>query len=97
MPPKPESSDKLKLRLVDAPEGAEAPKLAVYAVDRSGATVHRAEVSASGEARVPAAALKKSEQVLVGPVAKDAAALDSSELLSFHAAHIQDVIARRGS
>ena len=94
MPPKPESSDKLKLRLVDAPEGAEAPKLAVYAVDRSGATVHRAEVSASGEARVPAAALKKSEQVLVGPVAKDAAALDSSELLSFHAAHIQDVIAQ---
>jgi hypothetical protein len=93
MPPKPES-DKLKLRLVDAPEGAEAPKLAVYTVDRSGATVHRAEVSASGEAKVPAAALQKSEQVLVGPVAKDAAALDSSELLSFHAAHIQDVIAQ---
>jgi hypothetical protein len=93
MPPKPES-DKLKLRLVDAPEGAEAPKLAVYAVDRAGATVHRAEVSASGEAKVPAAALQKSEQVLVGPVAKDAAALDSSELLSFHAAHIQDVIAQ---
>src|SRR5260221_8795269 len=94
MPPKPESSDKLKLRLVDAPDGVEAPKLAVYAVDRSGATVHRAEVSASGEAKVPAAALQKSEQVLVGAVAKDAAALDTSEVLSFHAAHIQDVIAQ---
>jgi hypothetical protein len=94
MPPKPESSDKLKLRLVDAPEDAEAPKLAVYAVDRAGETVHRSEVSASGEAKVPASALQKSEQVLVGPVAKDASALDRSELLSFHAAHIQDVIAQ---
>jgi len=94
MPPKPESSDKLKLNLIDAPEGVEAPKLAVYAVDRSGATVHRAEVSASGEAKVPAAALQKSEQVLVGAVAKDAAALDKSEVLSFHVAHIQDVIAQ---
>ena len=86
MPPKPESSDKLKLSFVDAPEGEQPPKLAVYAVDRTGATVHRAEVSASGEAKVPAAALQKSEQVLVGPVAKDAAALDRSEVLSFHAA-----------
>ena len=94
MPPKPESSDKLKLDFVDAPEGAEAPKLAVYAVDRTGATVHRAEVSASGEAKLPAAVLQKSEQVLVGPVAKDAAALDRSEVLSFHAAHVQDVIAQ---
>ena len=94
MPPTPESSDKLKLRFVDAPEGAEAPKLAVYAVDRTGATVHRAEVSANGEAKVPASALKKSEQVLVGAVAKDAAALDRSEVLSFHASHIKDVIAQ---
>jgi len=94
MPPKPESSDKLKLHFVDAPEGEEAPKLAVYAVDRAGTTVHRAEVSASGEATLPASALKKAEQVLVGPVAKDAGELDRSELLSFHSAHIKDVIAQ---
>jgi hypothetical protein len=94
MPPKPESSDKLKLRLVDTPEGEDAPKLAVYAVDRSGSTVHRAEVSSSGEVKLPAAALNKAEQVLVGPVAKDAGALDRSEVLSFHSAHIKDVIAQ---
>lgn len=85
-------SEKLKLRLVDVPEGQEAPKLAIYAVDRSGATVHRSEVSAAGEVTLPATALAKADHLVVGAAAKDAAALAPGEQLVFHASYVADLI-----
>src|SRR6266566_1638277 len=94
MPRRRESSDKLTLRLVDLPEGETAPKLAVYAVDQAGATIHRAEVSAGGAANLPAAALDKAEQVVVGPSAKDVAELERAQQLAFHTDHIRDLIAQ---
>jgi hypothetical protein len=94
MPRNRESSDRLKLDLVEPVEGEETPKLAVYALDKSGEITHSAEVSAQGEARMPAAALNKSAQVVVAPAgAKTAADISTSEQATFHAEHIKDVIA----
>jgi hypothetical protein len=87
-----ESGDKLKLSFVEAPEGEKAPKLAVYVIDRAGETVHRAEVGANGEVKVPDAALKKGSQVIVGPAAKTAGDVDPGERLVFHTDYIREVI-----
>src|SRR5436189_6267753 len=93
MPRNRERADSLKLRLADAPEGQEVPKLAVFAVDRAGETVHRAEVTAQGEAKIPAAALDKAEQVIVASAdAKEPSAAE--EQLTCHAAHVRDVISQ---
>src|SRR5215475_4353995 len=94
MPRNRESSDRLKLVLVDAPEDAEAPKLAVYALDAAGEISHSAEVSAQGEARMTAAAMNKADKVVVAPAgAKKAADLSAAEQVMFHADYIRDVIA----
>ena len=86
-------NDKLKLQLVDHPEGEEAPKLAVYALDRAGQTVHTAAVSAQGEAKLTAAQLEKAAQVVVAPAgAKDADAISETERAVFHADYVREVI-----
>jgi len=77
-----QASEKLKLRPVEVPEGEEAPKLAVYAVDREGKTVHRAEVGPGGEATLPGSVLDRAERIVVGAVAKDVDALEPSEQLA---------------
>jgi hypothetical protein len=94
MPRNRESGDRLKLNLVDAPEDADAPKLAVYALDAAGEITHSADVSAQGEVRMTSAALSKAEKVVVAEAgAKGAADISSSERVMFHADYIKDVIA----
>lgn len=90
-----EQGDRLKLQLADVPEGEQTPKLAVFAVDRAGETVHRAEVSAQGDVHVPAAALDKAAQVVVGSAdAESAADLGRDETLVFHTDYVRNVIAQ---
>lgn len=76
------------------PEGEEAPKLAVYAVDREGKTVHRAEVGAGGEATLPGSVLDRAERIVVGAVAKDVDALEPSEQLACHSRYVAEIIAQ---
>jgi len=94
MPRNRQGSEKLKLLPVDVPEGEETPKLAVYAVDREGKTVHRAEVGAGGEATLPGSVLDRAERIVVGAVAKDVDALQPSEQLVYHSRYIAEIIAQ---
>ena len=89
-----EQGDRLKLELVDTPEGEEAPKLALFAVDRAGETVHRAEVSPEGDVRIPIAALEKAVEVVVGPADAKSAADLGEQALTFHTDYVRDVIAQ---
>src|SRR6476659_3074075 len=86
-------NDTLKLQLVDHPEGEEAPKLAVYALDRTGETMHTAPVSAQGEVKLTDAVLEKAAQIVVAPAgAKNADAISETERAVFHAEYIREVL-----
>jgi hypothetical protein len=82
-----------RIRLADLGEGAEAPELAVFAVDASGEAIQSAPVGADGKFSLSDATLKKAHEVVVGPNVDDLADVDRSTLARFRVSYIQDLIA----
>jgi hypothetical protein len=81
-------ASRLEIELVDLEEGRERPALTIYAVDRAGAVLHRADVDAKGGVAVPPAVLEKASELLVGPPLESLEGVERSSLARFHAGDV---------
>ena len=79
------------LRFVDLESGEEAPRVAVEVLDRGGETIHRADVSPTGDVSLPANVVDKAHKVAVVAAEADEGAEPAMVL---RAAEVRDVISR---
>ncbi len=95
MAAKPNAASRLQIDLVGLDEDRERPALTVYAVDRAGTVLHRADVDARGGAAVPPAVLEKASELLVGPPLESLEGIERSSLARFHAGDVLEHLKAR--
>ncbi len=95
MAAKPNAASRLQIDLVDLDEDRERPALAVYAIDRAGTVLHRADVDARGGAAMPPAMLEKASELLVGPPLETLEGIERSALARFHAGDVLERLKER--
>src|SRR5687767_10581840 len=81
-------ASRLEVDLVELEEGRERPALTIYAIDRAGTELHRADVDAAGGAAVPPAVLERASELIVGPPLESLEGVERSSLARFHAADV---------
>ena len=61
------SGNSPRIELIDFSSDQERPKIAVYAVDRSGKAIEKSKVSSEGSFRLSDKAVKSAARIIVGP------------------------------